>query len=236
VSLQLAGGTTPDGKRIISTENLVYTRTPKVAISDRASYALGWVIQETPNGGIVQHNGGTLGFGAMVILEPDRKLSVVVLTNQGNVGMPDAIGLWTIDRLLDNPMVDHAAKALTLAKTAYASSVKQYVRPANPQPSPPLGPLAGTFTNPGFDKAILRADGDVATLELLGSGAKLRLDLWNGDVYTATLVPEGRFAGAPANLGPLPSAFAQFQNDKNGKPTTLRLTFADGQVYDLTRE
>ena len=39
-----------------------------------------------------------------------------------------------------------------------------------------------------------------------------------------------------ANLGPLPIAFAQFQNDKDGKPTTLRLTFADGQAYDFKRE
>ena len=39
-----------------------------------------------------------------------------------------------------------------------------------------------------------------------------------------------------ANLGPLPIAFAQFQNDKDGKLTTLRLTFADGQAYDFKRE
>jgi hypothetical protein len=149
---------------------------------------------------------------------------------------PDAIGLWTIDRLLDNPMVDHAAKSLTRARTAYDDSVKQYARPADPQRSPPLGPLAGSFTNAGFGKAVLRTDGDVATFELLGSAAKLRLDAWNADVYTATLGPEGRFASVAANLGPLPSAFAQFQNDKNGKPTTLRLTFADGQAYDFTRE
>jgi hypothetical protein len=236
VTLQLGGGMTTDGKRIVSTDNLGYTHTPKVAISDKASYALGWVIQQTPNGSIVQHNGGTGGFGAMVILQLDRKLGIIVLTNQGNVGMPDAIGLWTIDRLLGNPMVDHAAKSLALAKTPYADSVKQYARPASPLPSPPLAPLAGEFANPGFGKAVLRVDSEATTLELLESGARLRLDAWNGGVYTATLVPEGRFAGVAANLGPLPSAFAQFQSDKDGKPAILRLTFASGQAYDFRRE
>jgi Beta-lactamase len=236
VSLQLADGTTPDGKRIVSTENLAYTRTPKVAITDRASYALGWAIQQMPNGSIVQHNGGTHGFGAIVILQLDRKLGVVVLTNQGNVGMPDAIGLWTIDHLLGNPTVDHAAKSLALAKAGYADSLKQYAKPADPQPSPPLAPLAGGFANPGFGKAVLRTDGDVATLDLLGSGAKLRLDGWNGSVYSAALVPDTRFAAIAANLGPLPSAFAQFQSDKDGAPTILRLTFASGQAYDFRRE
>ncbi len=236
VGLQLAGGTTPEGKRIASVENLAYTRTPKAAINEKLSYALGWVIAQTPNGSIVWHDGGTLGFGAMVILQLDRQLGVVVLTNQANVGMPDAIGLWTIDGLLGNPMVDHAAKALALAKTTYADSVKQYARPANPQPSPSLAPLAGRFANPGFSQAILRTDGDRATLELLGSGAKLSLDPWDGCVYTATLVPEGKFAAVAANLGPLPIAFAQFQSDKDGRPTILRLIFASGQASDFKRE
>jgi CubicO group peptidase (beta-lactamase class C family) len=39
VSLQLAGGTTPGGQRIVSAENLAYTHTTKVAMSDKASYA-----------------------------------------------------------------------------------------------------------------------------------------------------------------------------------------------------
>jgi hypothetical protein len=81
-------------------------------------------------------------------------------------------------------------------------------------------------------------DGGTAALEIAASGAKLRLDPWNGAVYTATLVPEGKFAAMAANLGPVPIAFAQFQNDKDGKPTALRLTFTllDGQAYDFKRE
>ncbi len=218
----------------MSAENLVYTRTPKVAISDKMSYALGWIVQQTPNGNAIWHSGGTYGFGAMVILQLDRKLGVVVLSNQANVGMPDAIGLWTIDRLLDNPMADYGAKNLAHAKETYANGVKQFARPADPQPSPPLAPLAGNFANPGFGEAILRADGEAATLEL-ASGAKLRLDRWDGAVYTATLVPDARFAAMAANLSPLPVAFAQFLNDQNGEPTVLRLTFADGQTYDFRR-
>jgi CubicO group peptidase (beta-lactamase class C family) len=236
VNLQLAGGMTQDGKRIVSAEDLAYTRTPKVAISDKLFYALGWLVEETPNGGVVWHNGGTHGFGSMVILQLDRKLGIVVLTNQEDAGMPEAIGLWTMDRLLGNPVADHGAKNLALVQTVYADSVKRYARPADPRPSPPLVPLAGEFANPGFGNAILRPDGAVATLDLLGSGAKLRLEAWNGDVYTATLVPEGRFADIAANLGPLPRAFAQFQSDKDGKAAVLRLTFETGQAYDFKRE
>jgi hypothetical protein len=79
-------------------------------------------------------------------------------------------------------------------------------------------------------------DGGTAALEFAATGAKLRLDPWNGAVYTATLAPEEKFAAIEANLGPLPIAFAQFQNDKDGKPNTLRLTLSDGQAYDFKRE
>ena len=235
ISLQLANGDF-DGRRIVSPANLAYTRTPKVAISDKAFYALGWVVQQTPNGDVVWHNGGTFGFGAMVALQRDRNLGVIVLSNQSNVGMPDALGLWTLDRLLGNPMVDHEVITLAKAKTRYADDVKQFARPAEPQPSPPLALLAGDFANPAFGKAALHTEGGTATLEFAATGAKLRLDPWNGAIYTATLAPEEKFAAIVANLGPLPIAFAQFQNDKDGKPNTLRLTLSDGQAYDFKRE
>jgi Beta-lactamase/Domain of unknown function (DUF3471) len=236
VGLQLAGGAL-DGRRIVSPENLAYTRTPKVAISDKAFYALGWVVQQTPNGDIVFHPGVTNGFAAIVALQLDRNLGVIVLSNQSGLGLNgEVLGSWTLDRLLDNPMVDYGAMALAGAKTRYAEDSRQFARPADPQPSPPLAPLAGNFANPAFGKAALHMDEDAAALEFAATGAKLRLDTWNGAVYTATLAPEEKFAEMAATLGPLPMAFAQFQNDKDGKLTTLRLTFADGQAYDFKRE
>src|SRR5262249_2170451 len=136
----------------------------------------------------------------------------------------------------DNPMVDYGAQRLAHAKATYAAAVKQFARPADPQPSPPLAPLAGDFTNPAIGKAALRMEGDTAALEIAASGARLRIEPGNGAVYTASLVPDGRFAAVAANLGPGPVAFAQFQSDKDGKPTTLRLILADGQGYDFRRK
>jgi CubicO group peptidase (beta-lactamase class C family) len=61
VRLQLGNGRF-EGRRLVSPANLAYTRTPKVAITDKISYALGWVVSQTANGTIVWHNGGTTGF------------------------------------------------------------------------------------------------------------------------------------------------------------------------------
>jgi hypothetical protein len=172
----------------------------------------------------------------MVILQLDRKLGVIVLSNQESVGMPDAIGLWTIDRLLGNPMVDYGARQLAGAKQGYADIVEQYARPSDPEPSPPLASLVGDFASTAFGKAVLALDGDTAALEIVASGAKLRLDPWDGALYSATLLQDAAFAAMVDNLDPRPIAFAQFQHDADGEPSTLRLTFSDGEAYDLSRE
>ena len=169
-------------------------------------------------------------------LQFDRNVGVIVLSNETNVGLPDAIGAWTFDRLMGNPLVDYAADALKRAKTKYADDDKQFARPASPRPFPPLAPLAGNFANPSFGKTVLRPEGDALVLEIKVSGAKLKLDPWDGDIFTAKLMPTGRFAAVVENEGPRPSGFVQFQIDKDGKLNLLRLSFDDGQAYEFRRE
>ena len=235
VRLQLGNGSFA-GRRIVSSENLAFTRTPKVAISDKVSYALGWVIQQTPNGNIVWHNGGTSGFGAYVGMVPDRAVGVIVLTNAANMGMPDALGLWTVDRLLGNPEADHVADRLQAARANFETAAKLFAKPANPRPFPPLAPLVGSFSNPSMGKAAVVLEGEALVMALPATGAKLKLEPWDGEVFTATLVPVGRFAAVAAALGPLPNGFVQFQIDKDAKRNVLRLSLDDGQAYEFKRE
>jgi CubicO group peptidase (beta-lactamase class C family) len=149
IRLQLRNGSF-EGRRIVSPESLAYTRIPKVGIKETVSYAMGWYVARTPNGGIVWHDGATNSFGAFLGLLPDRDVGVIVLTNEANVGLPVAIGMWALDRLLDNPMVDHVADTLERAKSKFASEEKVFAEPANPRPFPSLAPLAGSFGSPVF--------------------------------------------------------------------------------------
>jgi CubicO group peptidase (beta-lactamase class C family) len=234
VRLQLGNGSF-EGSPIVSPENLAVTRTPKVGINDRMAYALGWIITQTPNGNVVWHNGGASGFGSYVGFERDKHIGVIILTNQGNVGFPDALGPWIFDQLLGNPPVDRVAEALKSARERFADDNRVFAKPANPRPFPALAPLTGNFGNPSFGKASLKHEGDVLVLELK-NGAELKLEPWDGDIFTATLAPNGRFASVAANMGPRPSGFVQFQMDKTGKLNLLRLAFDDGQSYEFRRE
>jgi CubicO group peptidase (beta-lactamase class C family) len=201
VRLQLNKGEF-EGKRIVSAENLAVTRMARVAMSDQSNYAYGWAVTQTPNGTIVWHNGGTSAFGAFVGLLLDHDVGIIILTNQTNVGMPDGVGMWTLDRLLGNPPVDHAAAALARAKAGAEASIKLFAKPANPRPFPPLPPLAGSFASPAAGPAMLTADTDHLVLTLTASGVRLFLDPWDGDVFTATVIPEGRFVAVAENQGP----------------------------------
>ncbi len=235
VRLQLGNGTF-EGRRIVSSENLAFTHTPKVALSDKLFYALGWIIQQTPNGNIIWHNGSTRGFGSFVGIVPDKKVGVIVLTNEENVGFPDALGRWTLDRILDNPKTDHVENALKAARTQFETKTRVFAKPASPRPFPPLGPLAGNFTNPSFGKAVVSVEGDALAMEI-STGAKLKIEPWDGDVFTAKLMPFGRFAAVVENLGTLPIGFVQFQIDQNAKLNVLRLSSAEyGQAYEFRRE
>lgn len=231
--LQLGDGSL-EGKRIVSPENLAVTRMARVATNDKAAYAMGWVIQATPNGTVVWHNGGTFAFGAYLGLQLDKRIGVVVLTNETNAGFPDAVGAWVFDRLLGNPDVDHVAEQLKLAKATADRNDKLWVKPANPRPSPPFAPLTGSFVHPAVGKASVKQDGDALVMHL--TSAALKLSPWDGEIFTATLVPNGPLAAVAENLGPDPLAFAQFQMDATGALNLLRLTASDGQTYEFRRE
>jgi CubicO group peptidase (beta-lactamase class C family) len=235
VRLQLGNGSF-EGRRLVSSENLAFTHTPKVAMSNKVFYALGWVIQQTPNGNIIWHDGGTNSFGAYVGMVPDKNVGLIVLTNETNMGFPDAIGLWTLDRILDNPEVDYVADALKAAKTKFETIDKLFAKPANPRPFSLLAPLAGRFVNPSFGQAVVSVEGDALVMEIQATGANLKLEPWDGDVFTAKIMPLGRFAAIAENLGLLPIGFVQFQIDKDAKLNLLRLSYDDGQAYEFRRE
>ena len=235
VRLQLKDGTF-EGRRIVTPENLAVTRTPRVGLTDAMSYAMGWLIEQTPNGPLVWHNGGTNSFGAFIGMARDRDVGVIVLSNARNVGFPDALGLWTLDRLLGNPVVDRVGQTLTAAKAKFAAAAKPFAKPDRPRPPPALAPLAGNFTSPVFGRATARPQDNALVLELAETGAQLALEPWDGEVFTVRLLPTGRFAAMVANTGDEPGGFAQFEADKDGKLAVLRITFSDGQAYGFRRD
>lgn len=233
--LQIADGTLA-GRRYVSPEGMAATRTPKVAISPTQSYALGWINRQSANGTVIWHNGGTASFGAYVGFVPEHKAGVVILSNATNVGLPDALGAWVTDRILDNPEMDYIGILLKGATAKAEESSRMFARPASPRPPPPLAPLAGSFANPAIGRATIAVDGERLVMTLAATGARFAVKPWDGSVFTARLIGEGRFTAISANLGPGPGAFVQYQIGEDGRLDRLKLSMDDGQAYMFTRE
>ena len=234
VRMQLGNGTF-DGRCIVSSENLAYTRMPKVALTGQVFYALGWYNYLTPNGNILWHDGDALSFGSFVGLVPDQNLGIIILTNETNVEAPNSLGAWVLDLILGNAKHDFVTENLKNAKANFEATAKRFAKPANPRPFPQLAPLTGNFVNSSLGKAVLTLKDDALVIEVQATGAKFKLVPWDGDIFVATLMATGQF-GPIVDLDYMTKGFAQFQMDKNGKLNLLRLSTVDGQAYEFRRE
>jgi CubicO group peptidase (beta-lactamase class C family) len=85
-AMHLREGESLDGVRVVPETNLLETHTPEVPIAGNLSYGLGWLIDETPSGNVLTHDGGTAGFTARLIGLPALDLGLVVLVNRTGGG------------------------------------------------------------------------------------------------------------------------------------------------------
>jgi CubicO group peptidase (beta-lactamase class C family) len=233
VRLQLGNGAVGN-RRLVSAKNLAVTRTPKVSISEDVAYAMGWIVVDTPNGRALWHNGGTDGFGAQIGFLPHRGIGTVILSNQGNKGFPDAIGLWVFDKLLGNPESDPLKAALTRTREQAAKEAARYRKRAAARPPPPSAELVGEYRSDILGAATLAASGEELLLTLKQTGAQLKLAAFDGSLFTVMLMPQGRFAAVAAGQGSEPMGFAGFEADAEGRLSRLRWT-TEGQSFLWTR-
>jgi CubicO group peptidase (beta-lactamase class C family) len=219
-----------DDKQIVSKESLDFTHVAEVRINDNQFYALGWIESSTPNGTIIWHKGTTYGFGSFVGWWLGTKTGIVILTNEADRGFPSALGLWALDWLITgkNPP-DYVQEAFDRAVDDYKNEVKHYTRPEHPQP-PPLDGFNGLYSNPSFGGASLGRDGE-ALIVNLEIGAELKLEPFDGDLFTMRLQPTPDFAALAEDLQPFPLGFARVYV-KDGH-NHFELRFADGPPYDF---
>lgn len=229
----LAGGRFGD-TQIVDPAALGYTFMPEVAINDQMSYAMGWIVNDTPGGRVIWHNGGTMGFNAHVGFLPHLGVGVVVLSNLENRGFADGVAYAFYSRLLGIPDDDVLGRGLAKAKSDEAADAATYARPADARPPRALAALAGRYDSQVFGPMTVRADGGALAATLEKTGAELVLAPFDGDVFTVALAPKGDFAATVAAIGDVPLGFAQWQIDGDGKLGFIDVTI-EHQPYRFRR-
>jgi CubicO group peptidase (beta-lactamase class C family) len=166
LQMQLADGVAPDGNRVVSADNLLRTRAPRVPIPsdpdqpdviNEASqyYAMGWEVGDYLGQPLIHHSGSILGFNSQVTFLPDDGLGIVILTNGGLGAKPFTLAarFRLLELLFDQPQQYDgiAFKDFSDSLSAFAT-FKAGLRPINPAT---VAPYEGRYTNPAMGDVIL---------------------------------------------------------------------------------
>ncbi len=81
VSMELAEGALPDGRRYIGREALLERRKPQVPIGRDVTYGMGLEVDTTYGTPVVHHGGDMIGFHSDMMWLPEQNVGAVVLTN-----------------------------------------------------------------------------------------------------------------------------------------------------------
>jgi CubicO group peptidase (beta-lactamase class C family) len=133
VQLELAQGKLPDGKQLVSAENLLARRAPQIAMGENSSYGMGLSVDRTYAVPVVDHGGSMAGYRSNIMFLPDSGIGAVILTNSDN-GV-----LHFLRRLLETVFdgkpeaLGDVAGAAATHKADWAKQRERLVVPADPQ-------------------------------------------------------------------------------------------------------
>ena len=136
VQLELAQGKLPDGKQLVSAENLLARRAPQISTGEDSTYGMGLSVERTYFVPVVHHGGSMAGYKSDIIFLPDSGIGAVVLTNADTGGI--LLGPF-MRRLLEivfdgkPEAVGDLAGAAANYKAALAKRRERLVVPADPQ-------------------------------------------------------------------------------------------------------
>jgi len=134
------------------------------------AYGLGWSLSDYHGHKLVGHGGGYDGMYSEVLMVPEKKLGIVVLTNS-MTPIGNTIAYTLVDRFLGAPKRDWSEenwKQFQRSRTEFYQRIQKAVTPAveNTQPSHPLDSYTGSFECPLYGKA---------KVELVDGKLRLRL-------------------------------------------------------------
>lgn len=157
---QINQGVNPDGKRVVSPENLQVTWEPQVQVSADTSYGLGWFVDKYKGLPLLHHGGNTLGFTTDLAFLPTAKLGIVVIANaQGSNAFNQAVRFRLFELVYDQPQEHDAQYRYGLAQTDKAIA-EQGALLHKPLDEAALKPYLGSFTNDALGAVtIALADG-----------------------------------------------------------------------------
>jgi CubicO group peptidase (beta-lactamase class C family) len=159
VQVEITQGVLPDGKRLVSAENLVARRKPGVPIGEDAFYGMGLMTDATWGVTVVHHGGSLAGYKSDILLIPDAQVGAVVLTNADD---GQALLRPFMRRLLEvlyDGKPEAAAMVAASATANQAEIAAERKRLTIPPAPDAVADLATHYVNPDLGHISVRKDG-----------------------------------------------------------------------------
>ena len=204
---QLERGVVPgtDGKKRLFSEEqsremwsaqtvLPIKEPSKVLAATRANfsaYGLGWSLRDYRGYKLVGHTGGLPGYVSRVVLVPELRLGIAVLTNQESRGGYEAPTWTLLDAYLGAPATDWVAafKADDTEKESKAQATVGAAsagRNAQSRPSLPLDAYVGKYRDAWYGDVAITKEGEKRVLRFSRSPALTgELVHWQYDTFVA---------------------------------------------------
>ena len=135
VQLELNQGKLPNGKQLVSPENLLARRAPQVIVSEDVTYGMGLVVDRKYGIPVLLHGGSMAGYKSNWYALPDYGVGAVILTNSDTGGILQRSLMRRLLEVLFDGKPEAVADVETAAKNYKASLAKDRERlvvPADP--------------------------------------------------------------------------------------------------------
>ncbi|HET7873451.1 MAG TPA: serine hydrolase domain-containing protein, partial [Terriglobales bacterium] len=135
VELELAEGKLPNGKQLVSAENLLARRAPQVMVGEDVTYGMGLEVDTRYKTSVVYHGGSLAGYKSNIYILPDAGVGAVLLTNADTGGfLLNTFLRRLLEILYDGKpeAVGDVASAAQRRKAAIAKERERLVVPADP--------------------------------------------------------------------------------------------------------
>ncbi|MFI4973660.1 MAG: serine hydrolase domain-containing protein [Caulobacterales bacterium] len=219
VQNELAEGALPDGRRLVTSENLLARRIRGAPMGEDQWYGMGLSEDATWGVSVIGHGGGLPGYLSDWFAIPSAQIGAVVLTNSSTGGLMLRPFLRRLMEVLYDGRPEAAENLAAVARQAETQRAAERTRLTIPAAAADVAGLANAYANPDL--------GPLA-VERAGSAVRFRTRAWTSDVAsrhnddgTVSLV----------TIDPSIGAFGFEVGATNAKPT---LTTRDGQhVYEF---
>ncbi|HXW25289.1 MAG TPA: serine hydrolase domain-containing protein [Xanthobacteraceae bacterium] len=158
VAMELALGMLPDGKRLVSQENLLERRRAQIDLGEDATYGMGLVVDRQYGVPVVHHGGSLFGYKSDMIFLPDQGVGAVILTNSDSGGYLTGLFRRRLLEVLFDGKPEAVERARVAAVQRSATIAKERERLVVPADAAEAGKLASRYANAALGELRVRGE------------------------------------------------------------------------------